>query len=317
MTAMQTLVFGVSGQELALDAPDGRPASVTSVEVFEAGGGESGPTEGATTGSASIDSVNTTVDADSGFANTASATRIYIANTSGIEIGRDYLLTSSATAQREAVNVVQVVSDDYVTARSPLVHTYASGDSFASTRMTIAVDDAWASDTRNITDSLDPNPGYRVRWVYTLADGSTSVRYSYFDLARNVVSHGVTATDIDAIAPGFLRMLPTDHQADRAQRLIDSAYDQLTLDLLQEGIPDQALRNAEAVDELVARRTLVLLHEARVMGGGDTLPLEVARDVYQARFDSLLKAPGQAKIDIAIDTSGAGSRRSGTPLTVR
>ena len=316
---IQTLVYGVTGQSLYIDAPEGRATGITSVAVFPMRQSDDAQAELATSGTAAVEAVDTIVDGDSGPSFTTDARRVYLDATAGIAPGRSYLLTDQATGTREVVEVTGVVTDSYALLRAPLFNDYALGDTFESTRISIDVDDTWIADDANITDRLDPNPGFRVRWVYTAA-GATRVRYSYFDVARvSNAEHGVTADSIERIAPGFVRMLPTDHQADRGARFIDAAYEQLTIDLLQEGIPDQALRNSDALAELVARRALVLLHEARVMagGGGDTLPLEVARDVYRQRFDSLVKAPATVKIDVATDSSGAGHKRSPLPLTTR
>src|SRR4030067_1300294 len=71
-TEKQQLLFGETGQSLVWDAPEGRASAVNSVQVWRALTGDLGTAETATTGSASIDSANTTVDANSG---ASSATR--------------------------------------------------------------------------------------------------------------------------------------------------------------------------------------------------------------------------------------------------
>lgn len=316
MKATQDILYAVASQSLHLDC-ESRPTSVTSVEVFEMADGDSDTAESATTGSASIDSASTTVDADSGPSNTTQASRLNVVDTSGFEVGRQYLVTSQTTGASEWIEAMAVASDDYIEARAPLFQDYGSGDLVESTRISISIDDSWAATQSNITGWRDPNPGYRVRWVYRAADGGTKIRYSYFDLARVAGQHNVTAADVDALVPGWLRMLPLDHEADQGARLISKAYEQVTIDLHAEGIPDQQARNQDMIDELTVRKTIVLTHEAKALAGGDPLTVELAREIYTARFGTLVKHPEQVKFDVSTDDSGAGHKRAAVRLTTR
>lgn len=316
MATHQTIVYGVTGQELELFAPEGQASSVTSVDVYEAHEGDDDSGEAATSGSAAIDIVNSTVDADSGPTNTTAANRVYLTDTTGIVVGRDYLLTSNADNLAEWIEVVGIATDDYVLARAPLYNDYGAGASFVGTRLSIAVDATWVATEDNVSDGYDPNPGYRVRWRYVV-DGVTVTRLSYFDLSRAPGQHGVTAADIERLIPGWVRMLPTDHQKDRGAQIIAEAYSQVAIDLHLEGVPDQQARNAEIIAELTKRKTAVLWQESRVMAGSDALGLEVARGIYDARLASLVRAPSQIKFDVATDTSGAGAKRAPIGITRR
>ena len=64
---VQELVYGVTGQVLFLDAQEGRPSSVTDVQIFAMGTGDDG-TEETAPGTGTVETgPNTTFDAASGY----------------------------------------------------------------------------------------------------------------------------------------------------------------------------------------------------------------------------------------------------------
>src|SRR5436190_5204308 len=107
--AHQTLdiLYGVTGQSLVFDAPEGRPSSVTSSTVHENIAGDDEQAESATTGSASVETnPNTTFDAASGVDQT-DPRKCFLAATTGITPGRTYLAVN-ATLERDWVEVMAV-----------------------------------------------------------------------------------------------------------------------------------------------------------------------------------------------------------------
>lgn len=315
MADNQDIVYNVTGQTLYLDVPEGRPSSVTSVSVLDWDAGDDDTAESATTGSASIDDVNTTVDAASGRAQ-SNPRLLYVASTTSVEVGRQYLVTGSQS-EKEWFEVLEIASGDYLVTRLPLANDYASTNTVQGTRISISVDSTWIADDANISDRLDPNPGYRVRWVYVVG-GVTYTRYTYFDVVRSKGQHNVRPIDIERLVPGYIDNMARHHRADNGRALIDEAYVQVSLDLHESGIPDQQVRHQDVIDDLVKRKTVVLWAEARTMtSGGDPVAVEVALRSYQRRFESLIATPSMAKVTVGTETTGAGNVRSAIPLTVR
>lgn len=315
MSDVIDITYNVTGQQLYADLPS-RPASVTSVSVFNWYDGDDATAESATTGSAALDAADTTVDAATGKSE-SNPRQLNVNDTSDLVVGRQYLLTNSLST-KEWIEIVSIDAGNSATTRVPMYNDYANGDAVEGTRVTISIDATWVADKNNITDRLDPNPGYRVRWVWVDADSNTQVTTTFFDLVRVAGRHNVTPTDLELLLPGWIHALPPAHQEDRGLSLIDEAYEQFKIDLLQERIPDQQIRNQDAVDECVKRKAIVLLQEQRVMISGlDVSGAELARDIYMTRFDSLFRATSTAKVPIGTDDTGAGAYRSPVGITVR
>jgi hypothetical protein len=305
------------GQVLYIDAPEGRPSSVTSVTVFQWNGSDEGSPETATTGSGTVETTpNTTFNAPSGIA-TGATTKMNLTSLTGIVIGRQYLITDS-DSRKEWVEVAALDtggSDAY--AKSSIFGAYESPNPFVSTRITIAFDATWVADDTNITDGLPGGfPGYRVRWIYVVG-GITIVRYTYFDLVRTIGDHNVRPPDLELLVPGYLSHMPLEHRIDQGKGLIDEAYRQLKVDLQAVGVADQLLRNQDTVDELVKHRAILLWAEGRALTGGDSTTVELARDRYMMRWNMLVRDATTAKVPIATDSGGAGRKVFAETITRR
>lgn len=298
---MQNLLFDITGQTLHFDCPEGRPSSVTSVTVFEQGTGDDGTAEAATTGSAAVETnPNTTFDASSGYGQ-ADETKLNIAATTGIEIGRRYLATNSQ-GEAEMVEVTAIESGAEVYSRYPLRNAYESGDSFVSTRISISVDSTWIADETNISDDTDPNPGYRVRWVYVVG-GVTFVHFSQFNVVRYEADHDATPGTLSERCTNWINDLPVEHQEDRGERLIAKAYSTLGFDLHRLGIAQEMMRNRSVVTELTELKAVLMMYSDKAKTNGETIGYEIARDEYQAALDGLVAA---GKTDVALDEGGGG-----------
>jgi hypothetical protein len=183
-----------------------------------------------------------------------------------------------------------------------------------TTRITAALDDAWLADEDNLDDSSGPNPAYRVRWVYTVA-GITFVADSYFSLVRYAGKHGVRPQDIEALVPGWLDRLPTDHFRDQGRRLIDRAHQEVKADLHQIWTDDAMIANSEIVDLLVSYKTVEMGEMARsYSGSGSRDAYETARLAYHSRFDQLAKITSKVPIRT---TDGGATHVAALPLTRR
>lgn len=313
MRTVQDILFDVTGQTVTFDAPEGRPSSVTSVEVFPWDGGDDGSTESAV-GAGSVESnPSTTLDGSAG-ADQSDPNLIPLTATTGCEVGRLYLLTSG-TSEREWVEVAEVDSGVSVTAKHPLHGTYSSGAAFVTTRMSATVDSTWVADSANLSTDAGPNPAYRVRWVYVVG-GVTYVADSYFNLVRYAGKHGVRPHDVETILPGWLDRLPTDHIADQGRRLIDEAYRSVKLDLHAVWTDDAMVANSELVDELTRWKAVELSEFARSLanGGVSATSYDAAAKAYQTKLDQFSRITNKAPIR---DSSGAAQNRPALGLTRR
>lgn len=311
MRTVQDVAFGVTGQTIYLDAPEGRPSAVTSVSVYRWDQSDD-DTAGSAIGSGSVETnPNTTTDV---ITTTDEPTKVPLTATTGIEAGRTYLLTNT-TSEKEWVEVTEIASADYVLVRHPLHNIFASGSTFQTTRMTATVDSTWVADETNIDESPGPNPMFRVRWVYVVG-GKTYVADTYFNLVRYPSRHGVTPQDIEAMHPGWLDRLPTDHRGDQGRRLIDEAYRSVKIDLLQLNLDDASIAEAEVVDELVRHKAIELGEWSRLMSSEsvDGVRYQAAREMYTSRLDSLVRLTTKVPVR---DSDGVGRKQTALGITQR
>jgi hypothetical protein len=303
---VQDVVFNETGQTFFFDPPEGVPSSVTSVAVYPLGTGDDGTAESATTGSASVDSVSTTLDATSGKGQ-SDERKLNLTATTNIALNRDYVVTSAATAEWEWVTVVGIASADYVTVREPLRNLYASADTFKGARISISVDSTWVADSSNITDTTDPTPGLRLRWVYTV----DSVKYthdSYANLVRYPYNHSVTSADMIGYYPNWVNDLPTYHREDRGQRLIEEAALEVRDDIFMAGHAAEMIRDQPRIDGLVKRKSNVFLFRS----GRDVDMLAYYEGKYETYMDQCIRIV--TRVAEATGTSGGGHDTVATGL---
>lgn len=301
---VQDILYAVADQALAFDAPEGRPSAVTSVEVFRWDSGDEDEPELATTGVGAVEAnPNTTTDAAAG-ASQADPRRVPLTSTAGAAAARMYLL-AGADSLREWIEVREVESGDAVYANHPLHNDYASGATFQSTRMSIAIDPTWVADDSNIDPTTGPNPMFRVRWVYVVA-GVTYVADSYFNLVRYAGRHGVTPQSVDTARHGWLNELPADHRRDQGRRLIDDAFRDVKLDLHTLEVDDSAIAESDVLDELVRLRTIANSEYTRFLAGqsDDAARYELATGRYTTRLNAFVRLTMKTPLR---DTEGAAS----------
>ncbi len=310
MRTGQDIVFGVTGQLLTFDAPEGRPSSVTSCEVFW---WDSADDDAVLTGAGTVETgPATTIDAASG-SGQADPRVLNVAATTSMVVDRRYLVTS-AQGYREWFDVEEVNGGNSVTAKHPLHNAYTTSDTVQSTRIQATVDPTWVADEDNLDDTNGPNPSHRVRWVYVVS-GTTYVADSYFTLVRYAGTHGVRPQDIEVLHPGWLDRLPTDHREDQGRKLIDEAYRQVKIDLHGTWTDDAMVANAEIIDELTRCKALELGEFAKAMqGNADTRGYDLARMMYRERLDSLARITSKVPIR---STDGGASGRLPLGLTRR
>lgn len=309
MIRNQEVYFETAAQTLYHDAPSF--PSDASITVYEAVNGDDGTAESAITGAVTLPTVNTTVSATSGDGQT-NPRLVTLTSVVGIVRGQRYLLTTT-TGEIEWGEVLEIGVTD-VTLRSPLKNSYAATATFQGVRMTAVVDTTWVSDESNISTDLAPHPRYRARWAYT-SGGVSVVRAIYFDVWRYKSATGVTALDVDQIAPGFLDTLATDYRADQGASLIQAAERAVKLDLYADKKALAMSRNPEAMDELVAYRASLMHEEDRLRRGSGTLEsVEIATGRYDKRYNQLVRS---GLVKWGDDSSGAARSAPRVPLFQR
>ncbi len=297
MSRHQDITFGETSQLVFWDCPEGRPSSVTSATVFRAYGEDTGTTESAL-GSPGVETnPNTTTDATAGDGQ-SNPRNIPLTATTGVTVGRTYRL-SAATGEVEWPEIVEVVSADSALARNPLRNSFASGSTFASTRITATVDSTWVADTTNLLVGLGANPHYRIRWEYVVG-GVTYVHDSYFSLVRYAGEHSVTPAMVDAMYPGYADTLPTYHRDDEGRRMIAEAFEQVRWDLHASDLDDAQVRSKDAINRAVLLRFGLTMAES----GGDPLMIELRERRYREFFDRIFRVSN--KVPVSTTSGGAG-----------
>lgn len=309
----QEVVYNLLGQSFFYDPPERfRPSGTPTVTVYWAGNDDDQQSESATTGSCSVDSVDTTL----GAAATAGDTTIAVASGTAISRGRRYLLTG-IDGDCELLDVLAVTGTT-VRVRQPIVNSYAiTTSTFQGTRISIAVSSSWVADRNKITDFLyanrdigmesvvDESPGaagYRLRWSYT-AGGVSTIGVSFADLVRYQAKNLVTPLDVDRRFAGWIDRLGPDDREDQGSALIDEAFYAVKLDAMGDAQVIRRIRNTEVLRELVAFRANLIQQENAVLAGRqDTSGVDAARKLYGERYDRLLREP-----KIPVDQGGNGA----------
>ncbi len=306
----QDIAFGVTGQLVYLDAPEGRPSSVTAT-VYESGDGDDQDAETAI-GAASVESgPNTTTTAAAG-ASQADPRAIAVTSATGIVVGREYQIRD-ASGLRERL-VVESLSGTSVKARHRLHNDYASGAAFESTRVQATIDATWVADETNLEDDRAELPAYRIRWAYVVG-GLTYVADTFFDLVRYPGKTTVTPADVERLHPGWLDRLPTDHRKDQGRALIEEAYRTVAIDMQAAGADEDATSNPEVIDDMVRRKAIELAEFGRYLAGRDDGGrYDAARAAYQARLDSFVRLVDRIG---SKDEDGASVKRQAQGVSVR
>jgi hypothetical protein len=302
----QEVIFDLTGQTFFYDPPElFRPSGTPTVEVFPTGEDDDGTAESATTGAASVDSVNTTLNGAVSIGDTS----LTLTSGTGVTKGRRYLLTD-ADGECELVEIAGI-SGTSATLRHPIINAYATASTFQGTRISISVDPTWVAAEDNLSDVTDPDStasyvagasGYRLRWAYT-SGGVATIGVSYADLVRYQSKNLVTALDVDRLFPGWIDRLGPDYRNDQGAALIDEAFHAVKMDALTDAQLLRRIRDTQVLSDLVKHRAKLLAVQNEVLSGrADPAALTVVRDIYDQRYNALIREP-----KIAVDQSGGGS----------
>lgn len=302
MSDQRTLevIFGQTGQIIEIypdEAADGIPSSA-SVSVYD---GYKGLDETAEFSPAvTIDSVSTTVDQSSGYSQ-ANKTRLYLASTSNVVVGRQYLL-ENALSQREIVTPKGVSSGDYIDLEDELQYDYPDTTStLKGIRMTFTVDSTWVADEGNL---LTPEyPSYKAVWTYTV-NSIVCRQYTYLDLVRQKFKHGVTIRELHRYFPDMQFETFLGQHGEGFKRMIDGAFYDLRIDIKRAGYRPAIIRDTEIINKLVILKTLLNAARAGLSPGNRDVETYVAET--KAEYDSLLAGTITAVLKVEVDQSTEG-----------
>ena len=297
----QDIQFGASSASLIFDCEHGRPSSLT-MTVRRCDAGDTSDAESALTGSASVETnPNTTIATAAVGPAQSDPTAMVVSSATGFTLDRTYLISDDDTGVSEFFTV-RAANGTAIKATRPLRNDYSVGATVVSCRATQAFDTTWLADVNNLSPGTDSNPTWRATIVAT-AGGVSRTYLRYFDLTRYPARHGVTGVDMDERFPGWLDGLPPDNQVDQGRVLLERAFRVLRADLIQDGKADQAMRNGEAVGELVMCRAMLLRVEDDALRGADNeRAVATATKVYTQRYNSLIRSSA-----MPMDTSGSGA----------
>ncbi len=312
-----TLTYNVTGQEVEFYPPaaevvlSGYATSAATYTVF--GGSDSNDATAKFSGTATLDSPSTTVNAASGYSQT-NRRRINLTLTTGAVVGRQYVVGPNAAGQREIITPVAVTST-YVDAEYDLAYDYASGNVFRGLRHYFTVDSTFIQDVTKIngtgytlgfggspaSDTLAPP--YRVRWTYT-AGGQSRQFWTYFDVARQAAKHAVSIDDIVEVFPEAPYQEALAHRGQDFRRLIDAGWRQVQLDVRLSGYDVDAIREGPILDELVLKATLWKMAQANIVPPG--WDLQTREQLTALDYKSTLNRALGPAVHVWIDTGSGG-----------
>ena len=282
----QEVVFGVAGQQFVYDPPEGRPATSPAPTVSVSNGEH---TVSATSGECAVDSVQTALRYDV----RQGATRLVLADATGVAAGRRYLLRDSRGG-RERIDVASV-RHDAITLRHPVVHAFEAGTEIVGCRISVAVAPEWAADESNLSDRTRCRgvglAAYRLRWTY-MVDGFEMSGVSFADLVAHAVSVLVTPSDLEERFPGWLGSLPHEHRANQGADFIAEAFQAVRLEAVGDDFATRRVRETAVARELVKIRAHLIRLEHDVMHGVPRADeLEAAQQRYRASYAKLVASP--------------------------
>lgn len=143
------------------------------------------------TGTATVDSVNTTLSSGVG----DGAVSLSVTSATGIAVGRRYYLTAGEDAGGEVVTIA-AISGTTLTLARPTLRAHASGAAFYSTRVSCVIPSSACTQVRR---------GCRVEIAYTVSAAARPVVSLEFDVTRYALRTGLTLEHVRDLDPSVVR----------------------------------------------------------------------------------------------------------------
>lgn len=321
-TSRTALVYNLTGQVLEFYVPElevrlfGPPAAAATYSCWRGTDSNDGTTQ--FSGTATLDSVSTTVGTASGYSQ-ANRRQLTLASTAGISVGLSYVL-ANALGQREIVTPYEITSATVIKVENDLAYDYAiTTSTFKGLRHYFTIDATFIQTLGSINmygalyyesprqkvPSRGAAPPYRLRWSYTTADGIARQAWTYFDVARQKGKHNVTANDLRELFPDISDHEWLEQRGQQFAKQIDAAWDYFCFDLRAADYPVDQLREGPVVDELVRRAAIMIIAAAGIAPANRERETYVreAREEYRAMFNKAIGSSLKAWIDVG--TTGA------------
>lgn len=318
LASRTAIVYGLTGQTLSFTPPEyelrrfGPPTGAATYAVWR--GVDSNDQSSMFSGTATLDSVSTTVSSASGTSQ-ANRRKLSLTSVSGISANASYAV-ANAVGEREIVTPYEVDSGylllgnelafDYPISTSTLkgiAHTFTVDPTFVNTVSNINAYGTLFYRSQFLYATTNGNaPPYRVRWVYATGDGVTRYAWTYFDLVRQNTKHNVTVADLRAVFPDISDREWREQRGQQFAAQLDAAWELVRWDVEAKGVPIDQVRDQWHLDELVRSAALMVIAEAGIVPGGrDTEPwVKERQDKYRARIDAV---PQVLRVDVS--TTGA------------
>lgn len=310
------LVYNLTGQTVEFYPPtdillaEGAPTAAATYKVWA--GVQLNDDTPKFSGAATLDTVSTVTETTSG-ANETPRNRVFLASTTGAAIGRRYLITDSAGANRIVVVPRAVLGGIGVDHENDLPIDVAGNSPFVGLRHVFTVDPTFIASPVNIniyggilgrvllTDSGDTDtiaPPYRVEWTYITGAGVTRKHWTTFDVTRAPLKHNVTIDHVKASMPDVIWMEWTQQRGQDFQPQICEAFERLKYDIRMAGYDPNMVTDPQVVDRLVT-----LGARACIATALDKDPDGKIEAAYSRAFEKAIGTGLRAWI--AVDGSGA------------
>ncbi len=315
------LVYNQTGQTVEIYPPEkelrdlGFPTSAATYSVWR--GEQSNDDTAVLSGTATLDSVSTTLTASAGYAET-NRRQVSLASAVNVDVAIAYGIANSSE-QREIVRPYAVTSSSgVVKLENELQYDYVSGASFVGLRHSFTIDSTFIQDSSNInvygtrTDSFDPNravrlgmaPPFRVRWTYT-AGSIQQITWTYFDVVRQRAKHNVTIEDLRELDPDISDRQWKQGRGSQYQKQLDGAWDRILFYVRAAGYDEDRIREGPMLDELVRCCTLMIIAQA-----GNCPPKRELEQYITEKTDLFYAMKGDAfgaGLSMWIDTGSTGA----------
>lgn len=318
----QALTFALTGQLVEMVPPErevvaeGAPTAAATYSVWR--GDQANDDTPILTGTATLDTVATTLATTDAGASQANRRKITLASTTGIDPRRSYLV-ANASEQREIVTPFEVASA-FVTAENDLAYDYPiSTSTFKGLRQTFVIDPTFIANEDNINTGPTREPPYRVRWSYVTAAGTTRHLWTYFDVVRVAVKHTVTGRSIVALFGDLIDMQYREQRGQMFEEQVRAGWDQFVFDLTVLDFDPNQLRDEAVVNHCVRLATLWVLARQGVTPqprSAENFLLQ-ARDDYKQALAEAFKAPDRPKAYMDTGTQGEIRTPPARPFFVR
>lgn len=304
----QALIYGLTGQLVEMYPPEeivvaeGAPTAAATFKVWR--GDQSNDDTPIQTGSATLDSVATTVSVASGVSQT-DRRKISLTALTGIDPRRAYCV-ANASEQRQVVTPFEVAAA-HVTVENDLAFDYPiTTSTFKGLRQTFVIDAAFIALITNINTGERLAVPYRVQWTYATPASITRHLWTYFDVVRQAGQHSVTSKALEALFPDSILMEWRAQRGSNFERQLQAAWKQVVFDLTVCGIDVNTIRDGHVLDHLVELAFLWVVARAGLSPHGRVTETYVAqcREDYKQACAEAFKAPDKPVVPIDTGTTG-------------